>query len=227
MTIGTEGQLSELMSQYRDRDVSAHAVSWFPDRWRRPQGEPLHDHKALIDRLADETEPAVSGSAHRISRATVFNCRGGGPVDVFVASMIFGFGNRGYGPSRTNKMLATTSAVDKIVEADRILRTKGAKEAHRYLINRDGRLAWCRTPFITKFLYFDGFDNDTPGNNPLILDQFVVDRLAGFGHSFRLHFTDDYDAYLALAAKLAATNQLPRTDLVELALFNGPKAPTA
>jgi hypothetical protein len=136
--------------------------------------------------------------------------------------MIFGFGPVGYGPARTEKMLATPNALERIDTASNLLHASGAAEAHRFLINPAGRLAWCRTPFISKFLYFDGYGR-CPGAQPLIFDQFVRDRLEIMGHPLRLHYTDDYVKFCELAATLAAEMDPPlnRPDIVELALFRG------
>lgn len=136
--------------------------------------------------------------------------------------MIFGFGPVGYGPARTEKMLATPDARQKIVTASELLHTSGAGEAHRFLINPVGRLAWCRTPFISKFLYFDGYGR-SPSTQPLIFDQVVRDRLGVMGHPLRLNYTADYVKFCELAATIAAKMDPPldRPDIVEVALFSG------
>jgi hypothetical protein len=119
-------------------------------------------------------------------------------------------------------MLATPGALHKIGEAQWLLSTRGAVEAHRHMINRPGRLAWCRTPFITKFLYFAGFDT-APGLQPLIFDQFVRDRLAKYGPDLRLHYSDDYAQYLEFAIQATDEYELGGADIV-VALFSGEPA---
>jgi hypothetical protein len=217
-----EPTLADILGRYRDQDIGLHSVVWFPERWRADSAR-NPQQADLVDTLALRTASHGHGpkGGQRISRADVFDCRARGPVAVFVASMIFGFGDRGYGPSRTAKMLATPDAEAKIIEADRLLHAEGAGAAHRYLINRPGRLAWCRTPFITKFLYFAGFGQRVPGDPPLILDQVVRDRLMAHGFRFRLHYTEDYLQYLELARELATAHDLARVDIVERALFQG------
>jgi hypothetical protein len=214
-------ELSQLLDHYRGVAVLEHSVSWTPAAWRQPSGHPLLPFNDLVEELAAHT--CTDGNRCRISRADVFGIADRDPVELFVTAMIFGFGDRGYGPSRTAKMLATPGAIEKIGEAHRLLSLRGAVEAHRHMINRPGRLAWCRTPFITKFLYFAGFAT-APGLRPLIFDQFVRDRLALYGPDLRLHYSDDYAQYLQFATQAADEYKLGRADIVELALFRGEPA---
>lgn len=222
--------LADLVKAHRDINIVEHAVTWYPSRWRTGEGTTLHQHRELVNELAERNTPTDSDAngAQGVSRADVFACREHGPVAVFVASMIFGFGDRGYGPARTTKMLNTADAEATIIEADRILLREGAGPAHRFLINKPGRLDWCRTPFITKFLYFDGFGLNMPGDQPLIFDQLVRDRLA-VEHDLRLHYTDHYEEYLKIATDLATDNLTgthrgpARADIVEYALFHDQK----
>jgi hypothetical protein len=172
-------------------DPCQQRIPWNPEAWA--------EHGS---RWSGIDERAKSGGWSTISRDEVFAVRDSGdPVATFVASMVFGFGDRGYGPTRTSRMLATEDAGDKIREASRILRTQGAGEAHRYLINSAGRLAWCRTAFLSKFLYFEGFGR-TPGPQPLILDALVQRSLAEFT-TVRLNWTQDYADYCSLVDRVA------------------------
>jgi hypothetical protein len=215
-------RLQALLEGYRDCPVTDHAVRWAPDKWRSELG--LGAYRYVLDELADRTRPETA-STRSISRKDVFELRDRGPVAVFVAAMVFGFGSVNYGPSRTSKMLATPDAEAKINSASEILLASGSEAAHRFMINPPGRLAWCRTPFISKYLYFAGFES-TPGLQPLIFDQVVQTRLASLGHSVRLNYTTDYVEFLRLAATFKAEFGLTREDLVEIALFQGDRAET-
>lgn len=150
-----------------DDDVLSHQVRWNPDRWRYPDIEPW------METVVEQAQNAslVDGRWHRISRRATFDLAADGPRTAFVAAMIFGFGDRGYGPQRTCWMLQTADATLKIEQAS-IKLADGVDGAHRYMINRPGRLAWCRTPFISKYLYFAGYDNEI-APRPLIFDQVV------------------------------------------------------
>lgn len=210
MTVPTK--LRGRLHKYEGYDVMNHGVVWYPERWKVPA---LGRLGQLVDDLAVATREADS---HVIRRRHVFDARSRGNSDLFAASMIWGFGDRNYGPRRVEFMLGTAKAHEKIEGAARVLETDGAVEAHRYMINARGRISWCRTPFISKFLYFAGF-GAVDGAQPLIFDAVVQERLTEAGLDLRLHYTDDYAQYLTTAADWARELQLPRADLVEVALF--------
>lgn len=206
------GLRTRLLS-YADFEVAEHAVRWRPAAWDQPELEAL---APLVGQLERST---LHGDEHLISRADVFAYRDRHALDIFGASMIWGFGPTNYGPRRVEWMLGTPGAIEKLEHAVEIFSSEGAVEAHRFMLNPPGRLAWCRTPFITKFLYFTGFGLAIPGLQPLIFDDRVRASLAESGIDIALNSTSGYEAFLELSSQWAVELELPRSDLVEVPLF--------
>jgi hypothetical protein len=93
-------------------------------------------------------------------------------TQLFIATMIFGFGTIGYGPYRTSVMLADLArqpdalrTVCRLLVAEELARAHAAFDIQR-----------CRTPFLSKFMYAVGLGAGlTP--MPLILDNRVYRAL--------------------------------------------------
>ncbi len=91
---------------------------------------------------------------------------------LFIGIMLFGYGTVGYGPWRTKQMLTTYQADSVLQQSFGLVLQRRLEEAYSLL----SRLRYCKSSFITKFLYFAGFGVGMK-DYPLILDQNVEKAL--------------------------------------------------
>ncbi len=88
----------------------------------------------------------------------------------FVASMVWGYGMRGYGAFRTNRILETNEKVGGTLRQAAILaRRDGGPEAFGWLA--ENRLDWLGVASATKYLYFCGVEAQPA--RALVLDSRV------------------------------------------------------
>lgn len=90
---------------------------------------------------------------------------------LFLATMIWGFGKRGYGPYRTNEMLDTPSSTSILHQTVTAIVEGNIKKAYETL-----QLSLCGPVFSTKFLYFIGLGAHSIFL-PVILDARVAESL--------------------------------------------------
>ena len=91
---------------------------------------------------------------------------------LFIATMMWGYGETGYGPWRTSEMLKSRGIKQALPDAcSQII--AGDWEAAK---DNCAVIRYCDTPYFTKFLYFVGRRYKTE-TMPLILDSFVYDEL--------------------------------------------------
>ncbi|WP_330238588.1 8-oxoguanine DNA glycosylase OGG fold protein [Streptomyces sp. NBC_00525] len=142
----------------------AHAVSYVPGAWTAVEPWPA----AFADRSA-------AGPAS-VSRADVVAVvREAGESEdwarAFVATQLWGYGDRGYGSYRTRRVLAGPAAGAALAESVSLLVDEGAVAAYEAL-NTLGGLG---PSFLTKFLYFAGLAlPEVRGPRPLILDRVLA-----------------------------------------------------
>ena len=90
---------------------------------------------------------------------------------LFIASMIWGFGTVGYGAYRTAKMFTTPDIDSILLKVFGYVQSEDLESAYQSL-----RISWCGPAFFTKFLYFAGLGGNL-SMMPLILDSLVANGL--------------------------------------------------
>lgn len=138
------------------------AIAWPRAGWTAsfPENDALWVR--LAERLGRDHVRAIAASA-ATGEAAAF--------EAFMASMAWGYGNVGYGPWRTRRILnANRDAGARLRRAAEIQATSGAVEAYRYLAN-EGRLKYLGPAFATKYLHF--VPQAASGPPALILDAIV------------------------------------------------------
>ncbi|UOZ05745.1 hypothetical protein [Amycolatopsis sp. WQ 127309] len=198
------------------------AITVDPSRWaaRLPSG-------------AWPDEFALSG---QVWRADVFalaqRWRSGEVASVqFAAGVLaWGYGIRGYGPHRTNKILRHEQAADHLDTALAGLRADLVPLATLLdcyeQLRTTAKLKGLGPAFFTKILYFAGYRRGHGGPQPLILDSVVAAQLppeAGAARRFSHGWsTGTWRDYLLWAAEQAGRTEYGgEPDRVEMALFTG------
>lgn len=176
---------------------------------------------ALPDELFDRVR-----DVNTITRDTVFAYQDGDPVDLLVASMLWGFGPIAYGPYRTAQMLTPRDAnqtVASIVDDIRAAARRSPAEGFGSLFSsRRTRLRQLGIAMGTKLLYFSAARHGG-SRIPLVLDQvvFAACERVGIDAPDPRHYTSSasYAAYCDEMAERAASLGIAPDEL-EMALFN-------
>jgi hypothetical protein len=205
--------------------VESHRIGWSPSSWEEV-GKLDRRFKAAIAGLADTAQTSILRSDVReVGRRH-------GDIGSFIAAMIWGFGPTGYGPRRLTDMLTThrgaNEPADVAAEIMATARRDGAVAGFGALWSGGRtRVFKLGTAFGTKALYFAA-DATTPGETPLVLDQFVHAGAAKINERFhdacdvpdpgRYMTRADYGNYCAWAAACGASSGTT-PDGVEYALF--------
>jgi hypothetical protein len=203
-----------------------HAVPWASRAWRDADAWSIEArrrvtalHESLAGRSCDD-------GCQLISRSDVFS-RAGDPVDLFLAAMAWGFGNRGYGWRRTSNIL-NAAGEDGVAGAVNLLRgavADGGPAGGWRAWSRagDAKLRGLGTAFASKVAYFACFDRDL-GSGPLIADlntAWALWALAGTWDSRAS--AAGYAQYVEWSER-QATDLSCRPDDIERALFTlGPE----
>ena len=211
--------------------LDEHAVRWDPDSWARglESRRDLPDRDRLLSvvaRLAGLTQQEVG---HWIRRREVFDLADGDVVDLFVATMAWGYG-RGWGWYRTAKIIELATKTSG--RGDLQLLTEKLKRLAEFAGSGstvDLFAAWSDTTdparlrrfgpaFASKFAYFAGYDR-TGGTGPLIADLWVAWALWALADIWDAR-TDSakYIQYLTVAGRWADDGGC-RSDEIERALF--------
>lgn len=138
----------------------------------------------------------------------------------FLVVMTWGYGDVGYGPFRTARILADTpDASERLRLAADAVATGGASAGYGALADRSrSRLKWLGPAFGTKFLHFC-----SPAGHPpaLILDRLVADWLRDHAdvslNPVPWH-TDTYRSYLDLMAEWSDDLRI-EADQLEACIF--------
>lgn len=205
--------------------VARHAVErpipCDAERWRTSltnYGFPGMVPDQLLDRVAQ--------NSNRITRDMVFDYQDGDPLDLLVASMLWGFGPISYGPYRTAQMLkerdvsvSVTSIVDDIRTAAR--ESPSAGFASLFSSGRT-RIRQLGIAMGTKLLYFSAGRRDER-QMPLILDKIVFTacrRVDIEAPDPRRYTTShSYSSYCTAMANRAESLTV-QPDVLEMSLFN-------
>lgn len=194
--------------------VMKQRIPWYPRSWvgaKKFRGEILE--------LQDLCE--IDGHKSSISREQVLSF-GATPEKLFIASMVFGYGDRGYGAWRVAR-------VRNLVSGGEFSKAIGGQYAAAALSPADSwnthtgseRLKFFGPAFATKFAYFAALQQGRDFPMPLIADantSKAVNKLFGISRSARSG--SSYVQYVDKACEVAATiGGDTRPDDVERALF--------
>lgn len=150
----------------------------FPEHWAFLEG--------LINPITREGVEAVCRHASESEEAA---------LEGFLAAMVWGHGNRGYGPYRTRRILRVTpDAPGRLQEAALRARRDGGPAAFAWMASN--RLTWLGVAFATKYLFFcAAYGSAAPAP---VLDSLVQRWLAtraGWSLSLKWNVAD-YAAYV-------------------------------
>lgn len=196
--------------------AATQLVPWCPQRWLRT----FPAESGLFAQLKTSSTTAPDGWM-LLPRSAVFGVRNGSATELLLAAMVWGFGSIAYGPSRTEKMLATTgvlSRLNRIVAAAQSSPTAG----YAALWHRGADITYLKSAMGTKLLYFAGYDLAS-ASGPLVVDANVLRALNHIeGVSFPKYAnqltTAQYQKYIAHAEKWGRGAGAP-SDAVECSLF--------
>lgn len=201
--------------RYTIGDVDAQRVRWIPDRWIAAFTGYEAAHSALIEH---------STEADGIARSFIHSRSDGDPVELFLMAMAWGYRPKDYGPTRTQRVLESDGADEKIRAIVDTTRSDGAAAGWHALLTTH-KIDGLNMSFGTKLLYFAGY-TASHRPRPLVLDERVRASLnrpevaPGTVPPKGIVRQADYMRYLELAEDWAAEpdwNQQP--DVVEYALF--------
>jgi len=205
--------LSALTSRWKAAGRPAQSgIAWPRDAWTAY----FPNQAAVFDRLPDRlTRDDVREHASNASKSDAF------ALEAFLASMAWGYGNVGYGPWRTERVLRLNPDASAMLrQAAEHLSTAGAVPAYRFLAN-SGRLKYLGPAFGTKFLHFA--PQSPTGSPALILDAIVtraVRSVSGVLLSATTWNTLTYERYLTTITGWASGLGIEAAD-AEMLLFVG------
>lgn len=192
-----------------------------PARWTETKKweSILIGHAALRQALTDEVEDRAS-----IRREFVHGYADKDPVELFLATMAWGFGSTNARWPKQSSMLSSPprrriQAIVKAVQKD------GAEAGWRALFAEKTKVSGLGYAFGTKLLYFAGY-KFTQTQRPLILDWNDKIALLDSGAGVCVHpemWRSDYLDYIDLAEdwakQITASGNEIESDVVEYALF--------
>ena len=193
-------------------DVLGQRVRWYPERWKTLELAVFHEgvHKFADNCIRD-------GDKYFISRQNVVEI-GKDAQQIFIGAMIFGYGDRGYGPSRVKKVLDNVNVENKLHL--QFVAAKNGPEASWVCHTRDAKLKFLGPAFATKFAYFAARQQKVKGEIPLIADintSWAMWELAKIPRS--IGEKEGYLSYVRLAHEWGARLGAIGPDEVERALF--------
>lgn len=203
-----------------------HAVWWNGQTWSQADAWSSETRQRVISLDAALNDGSRDDGWRLISRADVFS-RAADPLELFVAAMAWGFGNRGYGWRRTANII-NRAGERQIVRAVGRLRDAAAEAGPANVWrtwSRGGaaKLHGLDTAFASKVAYFACFDRSR-GRGPLIADLNTTWSLWALAGTWDSRMSAAlYAAYVEWADRWADDLNC-RSDDVERALFNiGPE----
>jgi hypothetical protein len=141
-------------------------IKWPREPWRAW----LNGFDALLTTLPERLDRAA---VHRLGHTA--HTDPDAALQAFVATMVWGYGNVGYGPWRTSRMLTgCPDAGERLVAVARALRDSKALDGYQLLASK-ARLTGLGPAFGTKYLYF--CSASTGAERALVLDRNVADWL--------------------------------------------------
>jgi hypothetical protein len=193
---GLPEAVADLMRSRRASMSAQLPMAWPRRRWLEAFPQQADRLASLPQGLDRARLQDVGASAATDPRSAEF---------AFIAVMAWGFGNVGYGPFRTQRILTETpNAAELLLSVAKTVSSQGAIAGYRRLAT-DCRLRYLGPSFGTKFLYFTQPRDGRP--RALILDAFVSRWLGRkTDHNFAVAAWSEstYDEYLDLVHGWAA-----------------------
>jgi hypothetical protein len=195
-------------------DVMSHQVDWNPESWKTPS---LQMFQPQISMFA--TKCRQENGKHNISRQDVLSLSSS-VEDVFIGSMIFGYGPIALGPTRVGRVISENPDLIGKLHRQYVAAANGASRSWMSHADVD-RVMYLGPAFATKFAYFAARKQGANGVIPLIADEntsWAMWWLAGIPRSVEQH--DSYIEYVNLAH--AWGDELPGdygADEIERAIF--------
>lgn len=205
------------------------ASTWYGGSWI-DSGTWIPVTRGRLETLAEKLAPCRYGKAGGLSiaRRNVFECRGK-PVDLFLAAMAWGFGPRGYGWSRTAKMINPDgkdgeASVEAAVAAYcSAWHRGGAAAVARAWTSGPGKIWGLGPAFASKAAYFALYERENK-NGPLIADLNTAWSAWALGGIWDSRYdAEKYAEYVDWCQRWAYELEC-RSDDIERALFRmGPQ----
>ena len=188
-------------------------VRWDIDAWRR-----YHAPLALADAVDRVAHGRIQPDGRAVITRDQVGSHVGSPIDLFVAAMAWGFGERGYGWHRTRGMFGEDGAqrVPKLVGSLRSS-ANDPEEIWRVLRGSLG-LRGLGPAFGTKLAYFASY-HDKPGTGPLIADRWTAWAFWAFTERWDIRASARSYAEYVHSAQAWAARLGRRPDDVERAFF--------
>jgi hypothetical protein len=191
---GRAAVLLRARSLQGNRVVMSHQVTWNPEIWKSHFLEPF---ETQISKFADSCRP--NGNKKFISRGEVVSLSDS-VEDIFIGSMIFGYGPSGLGPTRVGRVIENNKKV--LIKRLHVQYAEAARGPSESWIShtKTDRLIYLGPAFATKFAYFAARKQEATGLIPLIADintSWAMWWLAGIPRSIESH--DNYMKYVNLA----------------------------
>ena len=194
--------------------VLDQSVWWYPERWKVPGLKRFHGAVEKLSKCC-----LRDGDKYRISRRKVIEFSNYAD-DVFIGAMIFGYGDRGYGPSRVKKILENNAQIFDLNLQTQYEASKNGPEASWVSHTKTAKLKFFGPAFATKFAYFSARHQKAKSLIPLIADintSWGVWELAKIPRS--VEKPDGYLRYVKLAHEWGNSHGEFGADEVERALF--------
>lgn len=211
---GQKRVLEKITELKNDSLVLDQSVSWYPKRWEVSGLERYH---GSVEKFSNNCPR--DGENYRISRRNVIEVSKN-IDDVFVGSMIIGYGDRGFGPSRVKKILKYNSQIfDRNLHAQYEASKNGPEESW-VSHTKTAKLMFLGPSFATKLAYFSARHQKAASPIPLIADintSWGSWELAKIPRS--VEQLDGYLRYVKLAHDWGASHGEFGADEVERALF--------
>lgn len=174
-------------------DVMSHQVDWNPESWKTPS---LRIFDSQFSKFAEMCRP--NGNRKFISRGEVI-AFSDSVEDLFVGSMIFGYGPIALGPTRVGRVISENHDLITLLHRQYAAAASGASMSWNSHTDVD-RVRYLGPAFATKFAYFAARKQDAVGLIPLIADvntSWAMWWLAGIPRSVEQH--NSYMEYVNLA----------------------------
>ena len=194
--------------------VMEQSIPWYPHTWMRSQR--LQDEILELQKLC-----SIEGPKSSISREQVLSF-GETPEKLFISSMVFGYGDRGYGAWRVARVRSRVSREEfnSTIQAQYEAAAVSPDESWKSH-TKSSRLKYFGPAFATKFAYFAALRQGANFPIPLIADantSKAVNKHFGISESAKVRVS--YLQYVDKACEIAATiGGDTRPDDVERALF--------
>ncbi|MEU0559674.1 hypothetical protein [Dactylosporangium sp. NPDC006015] len=206
------GILTEIVGHWVEA-TDQHGVWWDAAAWRDGlAGTPL---VGAVERVADGL--TLLSDRTLITREHVFSVRDR-PIDLFVASMAWGYGLSGYGWYRTRALFGRDGSAQIPRLVGELQESAGSPERTWTVLRGSQGLRGLGPAFGTKIAYFAGYDR-TEGCGPLIADRWTAWSFWALAGSWDIRASADlYRRYVETATSWAAEVGV-RSDDLERALF--------